>query len=44
MILINVLLRPNVVVFDDIYSPERVRPELKKVEDSKQIQTPLNKQ
>ena len=44
IILINILLRPNVVVFDYLYCSEGVKPDVKKEETSMQIQTPRNKQ
>ena len=30
--------------FDNLYTPEGVKPDLKKVEASRQMQTPINKQ
>ena len=37
-------IRPNVAVFDNLYSSEGIKPDMKKVEGSKQMQTPINKQ
>ena len=45
LILINVLLGQNVVVFNgDLYIPKRVKPALQMVEPIKQMQPPINKQ
>ena len=40
--LINVLLRPNVAVFGNLYIPEGVKPDPKKVDAIKQMQPPMN--
>ena len=45
LILINVLLRPNVAVFfGNLYTPEGVKPDPKKVDTIIQMQPPMNKQ